>query len=407
MTARALLAFGLVALAGAPAFAQDITLDPATPPAIEKAPPPPPPNQVIIRGPGQASDADEGAPASEGVYYEDGSTVAPDSDTGLDDGQGYTGVVPEVHVVKTGDTLWDICAYYYANPWEWPKLWAKNPNITNPHWIYPGNVVRLAQGGNNTVAALAPASGDGEGTAVPLAARRPGRKLIELRQTSFVDDEQMKFAGRIIGSAEEKVMLTTGDVVYLEYPEGKPPQLNQRYAVYTDPKLIKHPETKQVVGAYVSLRGEVRIVEVKKGRKARAVITYVVDVIERGMRVGPGKTQFKDVAPTAPGRDLEGVVIGMLGTDQILGDRQVVFLDRGSDDGVRPGNTMRVLRRGDAYRKVQSAESNAGMDDRKYPDIQLGEVIVLDVAKKSAIGYVSIATQEIEIGDHVLMRQAR
>ena len=44
-------------------------------------------------------------------------------------------------------------------------------------------------------------------------------------------------------------------------------------------------------------------------------------------------------------------------------------------------------------RGIQSAGSNAGLDDRKFPDIDLGEIIVVDVAKKSAIGYVSIATQ--------------
>jgi hypothetical protein len=403
MSGRQLLSFGLVLLAAGPAAAQSINLDPAAPPAIEQPAPPPPPNQVIINTPGQAPAQEE--PASEGYYtYDEG--VAPADDDGSAD-ETYVGPTPEVHVVKRGDTLWDICAYYYSNPWNWPQVWAKNPSITNPHWIYPGDVVRLAAS-TQAVASIAPS--EDQPAPIPMTARSTGgdrSRFVQLRQTSFIDDEQMKYAGTIIGSREEKVMLATGDEVYLEYPEGKPPQLNQRYAIYTDPKYIKHPETKAVVGAYVNLRGEVRIIEVKKGRKARALITYQTDVVERGMRVGPGKTQFKDVAPTAPQRDLEGVVIGMLSTDQIIGDRQIVFIDRGSDDGVRPGNTLRVLRRGDAYRKKQSAGSNAGMDDRKFPDIDLGEIIIVEVAKKSSIGFVSLVTQEIEIGDHVLMRQGR
>ena len=53
-----------------------------------------------------------------------------------------TGAVPELHVVRGGDTLWDICFLYFNDPFQWPKIWSYNPQITNPHWIYPGDLVR-------------------------------------------------------------------------------------------------------------------------------------------------------------------------------------------------------------------------------------------------------------------------
>ena len=49
----------------------------------------------------------------------------------------------EVYTIKQGDTLWDISSRFLKNPNLWPKLWQRNPYITNPHWIYPGNPVRL------------------------------------------------------------------------------------------------------------------------------------------------------------------------------------------------------------------------------------------------------------------------
>src|SRR5215203_5118971 len=66
-------------------------------------------------------------------------------------GQGATGIigarrpleVPAIHVVRKGDTLWDLCDSYYANPWGWPKVWSYNPQIVNPHWIYPGDQLRM------------------------------------------------------------------------------------------------------------------------------------------------------------------------------------------------------------------------------------------------------------------------
>ena len=49
-----------------------------------------------------------------------------------------------VYTIKSGDTLWEISSKFLKNPFLWPKLWQRNPYITNPHWIYPGNPIRLS-----------------------------------------------------------------------------------------------------------------------------------------------------------------------------------------------------------------------------------------------------------------------
>src|SRR5262245_11811519 len=76
-----------------------------------------------------AAEGDEGAPVK-----------APKGETA-----GAEGVpqVSETHVVTGGDTLWDLCSKYLNSPWYWPKIWSYNPQITNPHWIYPGNELRF------------------------------------------------------------------------------------------------------------------------------------------------------------------------------------------------------------------------------------------------------------------------
>jgi hypothetical protein len=353
----------------------------------------------------------EGAPADQGLYL--GGTAEDEGSAEEPSSRFAGGNPPDTHVVRTGDTLWDICTYYFNNPWQWPKVWSYNPTITNPHWIYPGDVVRLYPAGQESAPV---ATGDDQKAAKQPSELGIGRSMgtsagparnASLRQIAFVDDEELKYAGTINGSPEEKVMLSPGDEVYVDYPEGKPPQIGQRYAVYSSAETIKHPESKEVVGAYITLHGEVRITEVKKGRRARAMLTYATDVIERGMRVGPTRTQFKDVAPRPAERDLEGVIIAMLGMDQIIGERMVIFIDRGADDGLKPGNQMRVLRRGDAYVGKMGPSGNAGQDDRRYPDNDLGQIIVVEVGKKSSIAFVTHTNHEVEIGDHVVMRTAR
>jgi hypothetical protein len=323
----------------------------------------------------------------------------------------HVGQVPDTHVVRRGDTLWDICSYYFNNPWEWPKVWSYNPAITNPHWIYPGDLVRLYPAGEGPVV-----GDDGGGGAVPndvgpkVVAGPPaggGRRTVDLRQVAFVDDKELEVAGTVVGAPEDKELLSTGDEVYLDYPEGKPPQLGQKYAVYSHTKQVKHPRTKAVVGSYITLRGEVKILEVKKDRKARAVILYATDIIERGMRVGPTRTQFKEVAPVAPERDLEGVVVALLNTDEMGAENQVVIIDRGRDDGIKVGNQLRVVRRGDAYDDKMGPKSQAGRDDRDFPEDGLAVIIVVEAGPRSSVAFVVDSKQEIEIGDHVVMRQPK
>ncbi len=400
------LGFALAAALAAPAQAQSVSapemVSPTSTPPAPAPKPAPGPGGDNAGGSAPASDSSSGS--GEGIFFDDEGAAADKSDPGLH----YAGATtPDVHVVRGGDTLWDLCQYYFNNPWEWPKVWSYNPTITNPHWIYPGDLVQLYPGGQGPVAA-----GDGGGVrpddrVTRMASPGPPRaRAATLRQIAFVDDEELKWAGAIKGSPEEKQLLAPGDEVFIEYPAGKPPQIGQRYAIYSDARRIQHPETKANVGAYVTLHGEVRITEVKKGRKARGMLTYSTDIIERGMRVGPTRTQFKQMNAVAPDRDLEGVIIGILATDDLVGENQIIFIDRGSDDGLRAGNQMRVLRRGDAYTAKAGPISNAGMDDREYPDDDIGQIMVVEVGKKSSIAFVTATAQELEIGDHVMMRKA-
>lgn len=316
-----------------------------------------------------------------------------------------SGPVPRSHVVRRGDTLWDICWFYFNNPWEWPRVWSYNPEITNPHWIYPGDLVRLyEQGGEQPE----PTRVDESPEPISVKGPRPKRSgWFSLRQLAFVDRDKLEFAGVVSGSTDEKTLLSTGDTIYIRYDNGKPPKVGKKYAVYKERRAVKHPKSGKRLGSYVKIIGEVEILSVKKDKRARAIITDSVDVIERGHRVGPLQRQFKEVDPTPNKVDLQGTIVAQLFADELIGARQVVFVDKGTNDGVRDGNRFFVVRRGDALEEVGGSVSNKGQDDRRFPARAIGEVTVVQAGKSSAVCLVTLSVQEIEVGDLVLMRKSR
>jgi len=352
---------------------------------------------VIVVGPDGKVAPGQGAAEPTNYYVTEGGAPVDEPDAVV-----RGGPVPELHVVRRGDTLWDICFTYFNDPWQWPKIWSYNAQITNPHWIYPGDLVRLlprgvfAQGAPDPEAApAAPAQVD----ALPA----PQRRLeVGVKQTAFVEKSDLDRSITIEGAVGEKTLLGDGDEVYLNYPAGKPPKVGQRYTVYQPGKPVKSGDTE--VGAYVHLLGSVEIVSVKQDKRARGVIVDADQEIERGAKVGPLVKIFKTVPSSPPKVDAQGVVVAMLTNDQLIGQGEVVFVDLGKRSGVEVGNRMFVVRRGDAYPKRMS--NQVGQDDRKFPARALGEIVIVDIGDKISIGLVTLAVQEMSVGDIVMMQAA-
>jgi hypothetical protein len=385
-----------------------VNLDPGSPPVTtapvpERPQAPAPQPQVIVIGPDGKPVLQQGQPTEPNNYFVGGDTGAPADEPEVIRG----GPVPELHVVRKGDTLWDICFLYFNDPWQWPKIWSYNPQITNPHWIYPGDLVRLLPRGMFAQATPAQAEPDGPVPPTPApvdALPAPQRRSeVAIRQTAFVEKSDLDKSITIDGAVDEKVLLGNGDTVYLSYPAGRPPKVGERYSIYVPGNTVKSGGND--VGAYVQVLGAVEVTGVTQDKRARGVITEANQEVERGAKVGPLLRTFKNVPPVPAKVDVQGTVVAMLRYDQLIGDGEVVFVDLGRRSGIEVGNSMFVVRRGDGYPKQMS--NQIGQDDRQFPSRRLGRITIVDVGERISVGLVTLVVQEMSVGDLVVMQASR
>ncbi len=325
------------------------------------------------------------------------------------------GAVPDPYTVRRGDTLWGICDTYFRNPYQWPRIWSFNPQLQNPHWIYPGDLIRMRAAG----AAGASALSSPGGASLIDRRRQVAPQTVFLRDAGFIDDDSKDSEdwGEITGAAVDKMFLTDTDAVYLRIGPNHDPHIGQELTVF-------RPGRSAGDGRLVQIQGSVRIDQFDaKTRVARAQVSETIDVIERGARVGPVGRKFNVVQPTRNDADVVADVIASVYPHNFYGQNQVVFINKGVEVGLRPGNRLFVVRRGDAWRKslassvagnriALESDSVAAVEsiplppgDAKLPEEVLGELRVLTVRAHTAACLVTQASREIEQGDDAVARK--
>jgi hypothetical protein len=382
-------------------------------PALDGDPEAPPPLQAkgtssktISRG---ANDASErrientaNGLSSPGLFNVDATA----QDDGKESIKPAMGPAPELHVVQKGDTLWSLCSKYFGDPWRWPRLWAANPAITNPHWIFPGDVIRLGES-PSTPADMAPPAAAPAAHAGLLSVNRVGMmdgNAVLLREMGFIEAKDLDQAATITGSREEKIMLASTDQAYLRYPDRSALKAGERYSVFTTDteKPVVDDTTGRTYGYLVHILGDIVINQIAENDVARGTLADTVAPIERGARVSAFVHQFKRIEARPSDVNLEARVIATFAPNTLLGPGHFVVLNRGKRDGVKIGNRTFVIRRGDGYRgTLESWE----VHDPNSPREVVGEILVVDVRDEASVAWIARATKELRIGELTEMRK--
>ncbi len=307
--------------------------------------------------------------------------------------------LPEAHVVGRGETLSGVCERYFADPTCWPRLWSENPQVTNPHWIFPGDVLRLRSGRPGaSVSSPAPRSG---GTRI---AGRANAQPVVVREAGFIDKDALAESARLNGSREEKIMLASGDQAYIAFDKTKPLRAGERYSVFVadTQNPIRAPETGAVLGYLVRVYGDIVVDQITEKNMARGTLVDLVEPVERGYAVSPKVRLFKSIEPRPAVANLEARILASFSPTMLLSAENFVVLSRGVKDGLAIGNRIFVVRRGDGYRPLMEGWAKP---DLRFPKEVVAELWVMDVRDSVSVAWVARSTKELRIGEIAELRK--
>jgi hypothetical protein len=335
------------------------------------------------------------------------------------------------HLVKPGDTLWRLSEQYYGQPWHWPQLWSYNPEITNPHWIYPLDHVRLsaqaleAQAAADKIKADVE-SGVGPGEPPPTAGVIAGTEtappvvvpgdawvagMILLRDQGYLDTDTLRTAGQIVSANEEHMMMSPSDQIYIRFAPATTPRVGESFTLFRTIDPVERIDGG--FGTLVRIQGTaaVRTFD-SKTRIARAVITESLEPIERGMLAAKLDRRFDLVAPKKNQANVKAKIVATVQPRSMIGFDNVVFLDVGEGRGIQPGNRFVAVRKGDRFLGALDTDPmNVGnivevpeYDPDLLPDEVYGELVVLKVRKHTTIALVTRSDSDIPLGADVEMR---
>lgn len=268
------------------------------------------------------------------------------------------------HDVRSGDTLWGVSGKYWNKPTTWPKLWSLNPQVHNPHWIFPGDdlfleqreftpaepemhVIPLVLEKLEPPPPPAPSAAEQEKAKTDAEAAKVAQtpkkafELVENGTLDFISSGKPDRLGRIDNQRVHKIASGEIEEVEIALAKGARVAKGDRVTFFEDKRVIVHPVTGRTVGVQVRVLGHGEVLEARDGY-ARAKVLRSYDFIEDGHSVMAHRPLVHTLEPVPGPGGLESIVLASTREVQLSSTDQVVFLDKGAADGLKPGVVMDV-----------------------------------------------------------------
>lgn len=308
--------------------------------------------------------------------------------------------VPDRYVVKKGDTLWDIAAFFLKKPWLWPEIWHVNPQIANPHLIYPGDEIsliyldgrpRLTLNRGREVKLSPQVRVEPHGAAIPALPL----DVIDtfLSKTRVVAPGELEAAPYVVAGHEKSIIVGAGSDFYVR---GETPTDQSFWGVYRNGGNYVDPETGEILGVRAQDIGSGKF-KAKDGEILTLTATRTVEEIRIGDRILPAEDRKLDTVfyPSAPPAGSEGVIMAVEGGIDNVGHLDVVAINRGDEHGVEVGNTFAI------YKVGESVRDRISEDVVALPPERAGLLMVFRTFERMSFGLVMNASRPLKVGDLV------
>jgi hypothetical protein len=312
---------------------------------------------------------------------------------------------PNDYVVQVDDTLWDIAATFLRDPWFWPEIWYVNPEIENPHLIYPGDLLSLIYIDNqpritNTRASIPSSSPtfrlspQARSTPLSEAVSSIRYESVAAFLTSGVvlDKRQAKKLPYLLQTRGEHLMASAGNEVYVRGIEDDQP--GTRYTVINVGEALRDPDNNRLIGYQGNIIGQAQMR--RGGDPATIALISSTREANVGDRLLPATVDMPlNFFPRAPSSEIDGRIIHVVDGVSQIGQYQVVVMNRGLKHGLSVGDVLSVFQTGDTiWDPVRIGRV-------KLPDEEEGTVMVFKTFERMSYGLVMEATNAIHLMDAV------
>ncbi len=322
---------------------------------------------------------------------------------------------PKSYTVKRGDTLWGIASTFLKDPWLWPEVWYINPQVANPHLIYPGDVlalafgkdgkpmIRLEQGGAARLdPRLRSSPLDGAIPTIPYSAISAF-----LTRPSVLTKEQIREAPHVVAFREEHVVAGTGHEVYIADLKATP---NSRYSVVHVGDELRDPDDNKVIGSQGIYTATALVSQ--PGSPTKALLIDTARETVQGDKVLAADLEVPlNFMLRAPRNDVHGRIISVIDGTQDIGQYQIVVINRGKRHGIDAGHVLAVDEAGRVVHDVYGNQSGfarylGGVGTSfspkvKLPDERAGTLLVFKSFDRVSYALVVGAASIIRVNDVV------
>jgi len=311
---------------------------------------------------------------------------------------------PDRYVVVKGDTLWDISAMFLKEPWYWPEIWYVNPQIENPHLIYPGDVLTLVYVDGKPQLRLT--RGDGAARLSPQMRSEPYNGAITtipynviepfLRGGLIMSKDEIESLPYVM-ALRDHLIAGAGHEIYVRDIADSTPEGTDFSVLRVDDQL-RDPDTDELLGYEVIFVGNAEL------RASGDPDTLFLTDTNREARRDDKVRQIDltlplNFYPQAPERDVNATIISVVDGVALIGQYDMIMLNRGLDDGLDAGSVLAVWQKG---KKVRDPNASALARKVSLPDTFAGNVMVVKAYEDISYALVMEAVSEMRVGDRAV-----